>query len=326
MANRKKWAIGYAVFCMLYFAVSVLLPHDKLDPRGLEGIGKPSLKLKTEEITNDTELKFEYYADEQALNQISFYFTDNEHEFTQGEILIEAYDSQTGELLASQSHELLNLKVEAFLGVAFEKEPRGRTLDIVITGKDLKEGPAIWLNTESRTQVNTYENGQFLENNLIYNSIYRIQIHYIKNPLLTTLMLLILGGMVFLVSEKKPDFSKKTGTSWGSKRGTLRKRFGTFYQKYRLWIGMGFLLFLVGLIFFYVYDGQIRKAMNSTHRVVVMRDNNKLLPVTEKSREMVQYYTTEEDTLVGLGVRMDLGEEFVPAGSIHAQVKDITLE
>ena len=95
MANRKKWAIGYAVFCMLYFAVSVLLPHDKLDPRGLEGIGKPSLKLKTEEITNDTELKFEYYADEQALNQISFYFTDNEHEFTQGEILIEAYDSQT---------------------------------------------------------------------------------------------------------------------------------------------------------------------------------------------------------------------------------------
>ncbi len=326
MANRKKWAIGYAVFCMLYFAVSVLLPHDKLDPRGLEGIGKPSLKLKTEEITNDTELKFEYYADEQALNQISFYFTDNEHEFTQGEILIEAYDSQTGELLASQSHELLNLKVEAFLGVAFEKEPRGRTLDIVITGKDLKEGPAIWLNTESRTQGNTYENGQFLENNLIYNSIYRIQIHYIKNPLLTTLMLLILGGMVFLVSEKKPDFSKKTGTSWGSKRGTLRKRFGTFYQKYRLWIGMGFLLFLVGLIFFYVYDGQIRKAMNSTHRVVVMRDNNKLLPVTEKSREMVQYYTTEEDTLVGLGVRMDLGEEFVPAGSIHAQVKDITLE
>ena len=44
-----------------------------------------------------------------------------------------------------------------------------------------------------------------------------------------------------------------------------------------IWIGMGFLLFLVGLIFLYVYDGQIRKAMNSTHRVVVMKDNNKLL-------------------------------------------------
>lgn len=72
--NRKKWAIGYAVLCMLYFAVSVFLPHDRLDPRGLAGIGKPSLKLKTQEITNDTELKFEYDADEQALNQISLFY------------------------------------------------------------------------------------------------------------------------------------------------------------------------------------------------------------------------------------------------------------
>ena len=70
--NRKKWAIGYAVLCMLYFAVSVCIPHDRLEPRGLEGIGKPSLKLKTEEMTNDTELKFEYYADEQARTQSSF--------------------------------------------------------------------------------------------------------------------------------------------------------------------------------------------------------------------------------------------------------------
>ena len=110
MVNRKKWAIGYAVLCMLYFAVSVLIPHDRLESRGLEGIGKPSLKLKTEEITNETELKFEYAADKQALNQISFYFTDNGHVFTQGEIIIEASDSQSGELLASQTYELANLK------------------------------------------------------------------------------------------------------------------------------------------------------------------------------------------------------------------------
>ena len=54
MENKKKWAIGYAVFCILYFAVSVAMPHDRLESRGLEGIGKPSLKLKTEAITDDT--------------------------------------------------------------------------------------------------------------------------------------------------------------------------------------------------------------------------------------------------------------------------------
>lgn len=320
--NRKKWAIGYAVLCMLYFAVSVFLPHDKLDPRGLTGIGKPSLKLKTEEITNDTELKFEYDADEQALNQISFYFTDNGHVFTQGEIQIEAYDSQTGELLASQNHALTDLKVEAFLGVSFEKEPKGRILDIVITGRELKEGPSIWLNTESRTQGNTYENGQFLDNNLIYNAIYRIQVHYVKKPLLTTLMLLILGGMYFLLSGKRKEVWVQERPK--GKAGIFGQRIREFCHKYRLWIGMGFLLFLVALIFFYVYDGQVRKAMNSTHRVVVMRDNNKLLPVTEKTKELVQYYTTEEDSLVGLGIRMDLSEDFVPDGSIQAQVRDIT--
>ncbi len=320
--NRKKWAIGYAVLCMLYFAVSVFLPHDRLDPRGLAGIGKPSLKLKTQEITNDTELKFEYDADEQALNQISFYFTDNGYVFTQGEIQIEAYDSRTGELLASQTHSMADLKVEAFLGVSFEKEPKGKTLDIVITGRGLKEGPSIWLNTESRTQGNSYENGQALENNLIYNAIYRIQVHYVKNPFLTTLMLLILGGMFFLLSGK----GNEARVQEKPKRmaGILGERIKGFCQKYRLWIGMGFLLFLVALIFFYVYDGQVRKAMNSTHRVVVMRDNSMLLPVTQQTRELVQYYTTEEDTLVGLGIRMELSEDFVPEGSIQAQVRDIT--
>jgi uncharacterized membrane protein len=307
---------------MLYFAVSVFLPHDRLDPRGLAGIGKPSLKLKTQEITNDTELKFEYDADEQALNQISFYFTDNGYVFTQGEIQIEAYDSRTGELLASQTHSMADLKVEAFLGVSFEKEPKGKTLDIVITGQGLKEGPSIWLNTESRTQGNSYENGQALENNLIYNAIYRIQVHYVKNPFLTTLMLLILGGMFILLSGKGNEAQVQEKPK--RMAGILGERIKGFCQKYRLWIGMGFLLFLVALIFFYVYDGQVRKAMNSTHRVVVMRDNNMLLPVTEQTRELVQYYTTEEDTLVGLGIRMDLSEDFVPEGSIQAQVRDIT--
>ena len=49
MVNKKKWAIGYAVLCILYFVISAAVPHDQLESRGLEGIGKPSLKLKTEE-------------------------------------------------------------------------------------------------------------------------------------------------------------------------------------------------------------------------------------------------------------------------------------
>lgn len=344
MVNRKKWAIGYAVLCILYFVMSVIIPHDKLEPRGLEGVGKPSLRMKTEEITDDSEIRFEYYADEEALNQLSFYFTDNGHVFTQGEIQIEVRDKESGVLVGSRTYELSELEIEAFWGVEFEEEPKGHTLETVITGSGIEgnglagstEGPSIWLNTVQRTNGNTYENGQALENNLIYNAIYRVQVHYVQKPFLMTCILLILGLLFFLVSGKKTEGTGEEENRQGGKQrseqknGRRRKaeelleRSRALCRKYRQLLGLGLLLFLVALIFLYLYDGQIKKAMNSTHRVVVMRDNNELLPVTAGTQEMVQYYTTEEDELVGLGVRMDLAEDFVPAGYIDAKVTDMT--
>lgn len=120
--------------------VSVAMPHDRLESRGLEGIGKPSLKLKTEAITDDTELRFEYLPDAQALSQLSFYFTaDDEGVYTDGRIDIGAYDAQTRELLASASYDLQDLGAEGFWGVDFTQEPVGQAVEVVITGKGDKE-------------------------------------------------------------------------------------------------------------------------------------------------------------------------------------------
>ncbi len=301
MENKRKWLIGYAVLCILYFVVSAMIPHDRLDPRGLEGVGKPSLRLKTEEITDDTELRFEYYADEDALSQLSFYFTDNGHLFSGGEIQIEARDLESGALLGSQTYSLADLEVEAFWGVVFEEEPKGRSLEVVITGRGIAgngspgspEGPSVWLNT--------------------------VPVHDVRKPFLMTCMFLLLGGMFFLLWGKKSGKENRDVTEKKTRRtAAFFGRIQAFCGKYRRLLGLGLLLFLVALIFFYVYDGEIRKAMNSTHRVVVMRDNSELLPVTAKTQDLVQYYTTEEEELVGLGVRMDLSVDFVPAGSIQA--------
>ena len=119
LENRRKWAIGYAILCILYFAVSVAVPHDKLESRGLEGIGKPSLKLKTEEITDETELSFSYHSDGQPLSQLSFYFTADNRLLTEGSVEIAAYASDTEELLGSGSYELADLGTEAFWGIEF---------------------------------------------------------------------------------------------------------------------------------------------------------------------------------------------------------------
>ncbi len=336
MVNKKKWAIGYAVLCILYFVVSVAVPHDRLESRGLEGIGKPTLKLKTEEITDGTELRFEYLSEEQALSQLSFYFTADEEILSQGEILIEAYDTQTEELLGSETYDVADLGAEAFWGVTFTEEPVNREITVVITGKDVEKGPYVWLNTEAQTSGSSYENGEKLEQNLIYNAVYRTQVHYIRQPLLTTAMLAVLGGMFFLLAGRKAENTvgteirdREAGDFVRAKGAAGRFRnlgiwFQNFYKKYRKLLGLGLLMLIVALIFYYVYDVQIREAMNSTHREVVMRDNGELLPVTADSREMVQYYTTEEDKLVGLGIRMDLSEDFAGQGTVHAEVRDVT--
>ena len=336
MVNKKKWAIGYAVLCILYFVVSVAVPHDRLESRGLEGIGKPTLKLKTEEITDGTELRFEYLSEEQALSQLSFYFTADEEILSQGEILIEAYDTQTEELLGSETYDVADLGAEAFWGVTFTEEPVNREITVVITGKDVEKGPYVWLNTEAQTSGSSYENGEKLEQNLIYNAVYRMQVHYIRQPLLTTAMLAVLGSMFFLLAGRKAENTvgteirdREAGDFVRAKGAAGRFRnlgiwLQSFYKKYRKLLGLGLLMLIVALIFYYVYDVQIREAMNSTHREVVMRDNGELLPVTADSREMVQYYTTEEDELVGLGIRMDLSEDFAGQGTVHAEVRDVT--
>lgn len=325
LENRRKWAVGYAVLCILYFAVSVLMPHDRLESRGLEGIGKPSLKLKTEAITDKTELRFEYLTDAQALSQLSFYFTADGGVLTRGEIEIAAYDSDTQELLADAVYELKDLGAEGFWGVDFENEPVNQAITVVITGKNIEEGPYIWLNTETETAGTSYEDGQALEKNLIFNAVYRTQVHYVKKPFLTTLMLALLGAMFFLVAGGTEK--EETGRRASARREKLAKLSETakrFFRRYQKLLGLGLLLFITALLFLYVYDVQIRKAMNSTHREVVMKDNHELLPVTADTQDLTQYYTTEENQLVGLGVRMDLGVDFTGEGTIHAEVYDVT--
>jgi len=313
------------VLCILYFVISAAIPHDKLESRGLEGIGKPSLKIKTEQVTDDTELTFSFVSDEDALQELSFYFTSEEPAMNRGQIRICVQDDASGELLAEKVFDLKELGEEAFWGVTFEQEPAGRKLTAVITGENVENGPYIWLNTESDTKGESRENGQLLEHNLIYNAVYKTQVHDVKKPALTTAMLAVFGGLCFFVSGRKEEKSgKDTEKETVRKQGGIPERLKKFFTRYRTLLGLGLLLAFVAVIFLYVYDVQIRKAMNSTHREVVMKDNNELLAVDDSSKELEQYYTAEEDTLVGLGIRVDLSEDFAGEGMVEAEVTDVT--
>lgn len=118
---------------------------------------------------------------------------------------------------------MADLGAEAFWGVTFTEEPVNREITVVITGKDVEKGPYVWLNTEAQTSGSSYENGEKLEQNLIYNAVYRMQVHYIRQPLLTTAMLAVLGGMFFCWQAEKLRIQagQKSGTG---KQGILSAR------------------------------------------------------------------------------------------------------
>lgn len=150
---------------------------------------------------------------------------------TRGEIETAAYDSDTQELLADAVYELKDLGAEGFWGVDFENEPVNQAITVVITGKNIEEGPYIWLNTETETAGTSYEDGQALEKNLIFNAVYRTQVHYVKKPFLTTLMLALLGAMFFLVAggtekEETGRRASAAGKSWRSFRRPQRDSSG----------------------------------------------------------------------------------------------------
>ncbi len=327
--NRKRCLQGYLLLAFLYMAVSIALPHEKLIAKGLEGVGKPSLTLKTQEITDETVLTFRYPAEEEILEDISFYFTAGGQTFTQGTVVVTARDGNTKERLGEERHLLSDLKEEAFLGVSLEQDCRPEILEVEIRGEDVDKGPFIWLNTEADTPGESLENGQALSRNLIYNAIYRTQVHHVKQPLLRFAMLILLGLMLYAVCDRETEGREASGpahrkTEEKGKLGLRMEGLFGLYRKYRLLLGLGLLLSLVAVVFYHVYDVQIRKAMNTTERVAVMRDNQELLPITKESAHLEQHYVTEEENLVGLGVRMDLSEEFVPKGTIVASVTDVT--
>lgn len=323
--NRKRCLEGYLFLALLYLAVSIAIPHDKLIAKGLEGVGKPSLALKTQEITDETTLTFRYEVEGEILEDISFYFTAGGQTFTQGSLVLEAKDGDTGELLGQERHMLADLKEEAFLGVSLGQDYQEGTIQVEIRAEDTTKGPFIWLNTEVETPGESFENGQALSRNLIYNAIYRTQVHQVKQPLIRFAMLVLLGLMLYAVWERETQH-QEAGDVKTEELGRLGRgmdRMAGFYNKYRLLLGLGLLLGLVAVVFYHVYDVQIRKAMNTTQRVAVMRDNQEVLPITQESAHLEQRYVTEEEELVGLGVRMDLPEDFVPVGTITASVSHV---
>ena len=82
---------------------------------------------------------------------------------------------------------------------------------------------------------------------------------------------------------------------------------------------------IIGVLFFYVYDTQIRIVMNTTQREQIISSSEpEVLLFSETEGEIVQIVTCEMETLTGLGVQFFVPEEAKLEGTLSGTVTDLT--
>lgn len=315
--GKKQYLILWAVLCLLITLAGILMPVTQSRSLGLEGANQANLNSATEELTEGRLLEFKIEPPSDTVQQIGFFFTVNRHEFKEGKLKILALDGET--LIGGQEFALKELTEDQFLFIPLtfqelEQIPEQITIRICSDAPDM--GPSIWLNETTVTPGTAALDGKALEKSLVYNLIYTVQIHQYRKPIMVGAVLLLFGIGVYGAG----GFVKGTRKEKKSRKPWLVK------PKKKQLLALGCVVFLTALIFFYLYDTQIRIAQNTTEKAAVLKPDGETLLVTEETAKISQMVKPKEEKLTGLGVRFYLEDgALLTEGSMHASVTDVTL-
>lgn len=315
--DKKQYLILWAVICLFITLAGILMPVTQSRSLGLEGANQANLRSATEELTEGRLLEFKIKPPSDTVQQIGFFFTVNRHEFKEGNLKILALAEDV--LIGGQEFALKDLTGDQFLFIPLtfqepEQIPEQITVRICSDAPDV--GPSVWLNETTVTSGTASLDGKALEKSLVYNLIYTVQVHQYQKPIMVGMILLFFGIGVygaggFVKGKKKERKSRKLCLAMPKKRQVL---------------ALGCIVFLTALLFFYLYDTQIRIAQNTTEKAAVLKPDGETLLVTEETAQISQDVKPKEEKLTGLGVRFYLEDGVqLTEGSMHASVTDITL-
>lgn len=311
LEKKKRYLAAWVFLCLAVALIGFSIPVKQVCSLGLEGANQANLRSATEELTEGRVLEFELEPPTDTAQQIGFFFKTNGHAFSRGALRLMAFDGE--DLIGSREFALEELTADQFLFVELESVPS--KLLVRITCDAGAQGPSVWLNETTMTPGDASMDGVPVEKSLVYNLIYTVQIHQIKKPLLVALILLLMGLGIYAAG----GFTKGNRTV----RVKLPGKPGNRKKQARALV---FAVFLVALLFFYLYDTQIRIAQNTTEKTAVLKADGETLPVTEETAFISQTVYPKEDRLTGLGVRFYLEEGVSPSeGTMEASVTDVTL-
>ena len=317
LKKYRKYVLGaYFLLCVLYCAVRIAIPVETTVGEGLEGLGRRQIVERTSYLNAGDRISFTLPVESKTLTSIGFYLNTDEL-VLDGKLNIRVIDPASGEVLADSSILLEDVEVDQFVQTTVDHYT-GESVMAELTVEDCEQGPRFWLNSTTQTGAKSWYNGEITEYPLVYNAGFSVMTRDVKSAVVTTMMAILFGILLALITSEKIKEKQ-------AKRVPVLEKLGQFYGKNKVIFGGLFVAALVGMLFFYVYDTQIRIVMNTTEReAVISCEEPEVLRFSEAEGEIVQKITCEEERLTGLGVMIHVPEGAKLQGSLSAKVTDLT--
>ena len=317
LKKYRKYALGaYFLLCVLYCAIKIAIPVETTVGEGLENLGRRQIVERTAYLNEGDKLTFTLPVESKTLTSIGFYLNTDQL-VLDGKLNIRVLEETSGKVLAESQILMKEIEVDQFVQASVDHFTGGSVL-VELTVEECLQGPRFWLNSTTETESESWYNGSKLQYPLVYNAGFSVMTRDVKDAVLSTLMPTLFGIILMLVTAEQKKVKHETVPAFSVKLKSL-------YEKYRLVLGGLLVVGIVGVLFFYVYDTQIRIVMNTTERAeVISSDEPEILQFSQTEGDIVQIVKCEEETLTGLGVMLHVPEEAVLEGTLTGKVTDLT--
>ena len=319
LKKYRKYALGaYFLLCVFYCIVKIAIPEETTIGQGLENLGRRQIVERTAYLNEGDLLSFTLPVEENPLTSIGFYLNTDQL-VLDGKLNLKVMDEKTKEVLAHSQILLKDIEVDQFVQTTVDHYTGEKVL-VELFVEDCLQGPRFWLNSTTQTGAETWYNGEKIQNPLVYNAGFSVMTRNVKDAVVTALILGLFGVILTLITGEQKKEKLKTAPA-------VLKTVKRFYSRYRLLFGGLLTAGIVAVLFFYVYDTQIRIVMNTTERAEVISASSteepEILTFSESEDEIVQIVKCKEETLTGLGVMISVPEGAMPAGTLSARVTDL---
>lgn len=306
---------AYFLLCIFYGIIRMMIPVETTVGKGLENLGRRQIVERTAYLNEGDKITFTLPVESEPLTSIGFYLNTDEL-VLDGKLNVRIIDQATGNILGDSSILLDKIETDQFVQTKVDPYENG-IVQVELTVEDCMQGPRFWLNTTTQTEAKSWYNEKELTAPLVYNAGFSVYTRDIKTAVVTMLMA-ILFGILFLLATGENKKEKQENEYTGL------NQVAEFFKKYRLILGGLLVVGIVGILFFYVYDTQIRIVMNTTERhQIISAQEPEILHFSEAEEVIIQQIEWSGDSLTGLGVQLFVPEGAVAEGSLKGTVTDL---